>query len=66
MRRAGRGRGGAQDHQLVGECACGGADHGRLGEDVHVQGTHSSLDTTIHSGSPLRRSLSGIINATPT
>eukprot|EP00966_Prymnesium_polylepis_P122633 2835147-Prymnesium_polylepis.1 len=25
--------GGAQDHQLVGECACAGADHGGLGED---------------------------------
>ena len=25
--------GGAQDHQLVGECARGGADHGGLGED---------------------------------
>eukprot|EP00966_Prymnesium_polylepis_P003732 85065-Prymnesium_polylepis.1 len=22
--------GGAQDHQLVGECACGGADHGGI------------------------------------
>eukprot|EP00966_Prymnesium_polylepis_P269333 6222342-Prymnesium_polylepis.1 len=35
MRRVGRGRVQDPDHQLVGECACGGggANHGGLGED---------------------------------